>query len=530
MVICLFPGCREKDPQIDAIYPRIGKMGEVLTIRGAYFGENQEESYVTVAGFAPTTTAYITWRDDLISLTIPEFAEAGLVYVHRGNKKSNAALFSNEETIPKPIFGADAETGPRIISINPKSAPIGGIVTITGNNFGISREGSSVWFTWGVEASSSAPAELIGPASVEVLENDFGYEVWGEREIRVRVPDGAMSGNLEIRTARGNSRPNYFEVSEKPGIKTFRNKLSYAISYSVDIQVQEASSANTLYLWLPQPVNSASQRLGEPLSRREDPFIENYRGLSLYKLKDLETNKRKEIAVSYPVEVYTVETSVRSREIRQNRPASLYAAYTAPSPLIPGDDPRIKRQASSIAGREQNPYLKAQLIYRWLISEGGIKPGPLTGDALDALANKQADPYQAALLFCALARAEGIPAIPAAGILVDQNSAAVRHYWAEFWIDGFGWIPVDPALGAGACPAKFNLAQENGEYYFGNLDNQRVTFSRGEVHLTQMESQGRTSGRERYYAIQNLWEEAVGGLESYSSLWNDIVINGIYQE
>jgi hypothetical protein len=34
--------------------------------------------------------------------------------------------------------------------------------------------------------------------------------------------------------------------------------------------------------------------------------------------------------------------------------------------------------------------------------------------------------------------------------------------------------------------------------------------------------------RTRDYSLQNLWEEAIGGLESYSSLWSDVTITGMY--
>jgi transglutaminase-like putative cysteine protease len=103
----------------------------------------------------------------------------------------------------------------------------------------------------------------------------------------------------------------------------------------------------------------------------------------------------------------------------------------------------------------------------------------------------------------------------------------VKHYWAEFWLDGFGWIPIDPNLGAGAAPEDFNLREDHARYYFGSLDNQRVAFSRGERFLSQMAPRGRTTLRVREYSLQNLWEEAVGGLDSYSSFWSDVTITGV---
>jgi transglutaminase-like putative cysteine protease len=430
--------------------------------------------------------------------------------------------------MPQMIRGADVGIEPRIISVEPISGQIGSLVTILGSNFGSSRDGSGVFFSWDAESSSSTPAEASGPGSVEATEIEFGYELWNEREIRVRIPDGAISGNLVVSTPRGTSPPVFFDVTGKPGTKIYRDKRSYAISYAVNIRVQEASGPNTLYLWLPRPVSSASQRNVQPLSRSMEPFVDMHRGTSLFQLNNLEANTNTGITLSYLVEVYSVETGIRPQSVRQSADSTVTAAYTLPSRLIPSDNPGLKAAAAAVIGREQNPYLKAQKIYEWLITEGGIQREPLQGGAIEALENKQADPYMAALLFCALARAAGVPALPVSGVLIDRNRSAFRHYWAEFWIDGFGWIPLDPALGAGAAPPSFSLRPDRASYYFGNMDNQRLSFSRGQTLLSQMDPRGRAAVRDRDYALQTLWEEAVGGLESYSSLWSDVTINGVY--
>ena len=232
---------------------------------------------------------------------------------------------------------------------------------------------------------------------------------------------------------------------------------------------------------------------------------------------------------SYDAEVYAVETNVRNQAaVRLNSPSPVRAIYTLPSPLVPSDFTAIRTQATTIIAREALAFARASRIYQWLISSLEIQSEPLSGGALEALEEKIADSYQAALLFCALARAVDIPAIPVAGVLIDQAGNAIKHYWAEFWLDGFGWIPLDPALGAGAAPGSFNLREDHARYYFGNMDNQRIAFSRGERFLSQMTPRGRTALRTRDYSLQNLWEEAVGALESYSSLWSDITITGMY--
>jgi transglutaminase-like putative cysteine protease len=527
----IFLGCKEKAPLIISIEPRIGKMGEVITIRGSGFGAGRNESYVTIAGTPPTSSSYLAWNDEEIQVKIPEFGEAGLVYIHRGRIKSNPLLFTNEASLPMPATVSETGNNPRINTVEPASGAIGSLITIIGSNFGSSRESGAVYFSWDAEASPSASAGVQAPNFVEAFDAEFGYELWSEREIRVRVPDGAISGNLEVRTPKGNSRPVYFEITGKPGTKVFKDKRSYTLSYNVDIRIDRAVLPNTLYIWMPQPTVSASQRNVRLLSRSSEPYVDNYRGTSLFQFTDSLPKTNMDINLAYVAEVYTVETAIRNQNpVRLNTPSPVGAMYVHPNALIPSDNPGIKARAAEIIGRERLPYAKAQKIYEWLLASGGIQGVPLMGGALDALEEKKADSYRAALLFCALARAVDIPALPVAGILVNRLRETTRHYWAEFWLDGFGWFPLDMALGAGVAPPDFNLRNDHAKYYFGSLDNQRIAFTRGERYLSQMAPSGRTALRGRDYALQNLWEEAVGGLESYSSLWSNVTITGMYAQ
>jgi hypothetical protein len=521
-----FLSCDSKVPEIISINPKIGRMGEVITLTGNNFGSSREESYVTIAGIAPTGSSYYLWQDDTIMVKIPELGESGLIYVHSRGRKSNGVLFSNSASVPRPVEGEDLGIGPRISSISPQSGSAGTLITITGNNFGGSREEGGVFFSWDYESSLN-PYLVKEPEFIEVSETELGYVSWSAREITIRLPDGGVSGNFEVRTPRGISRPVFFDVTGKPGRKSFTDKRSYTISYSVDIRVLESTRPNTLYLWIPVPVNSPSQRKVDLLSRNTEPFVENHKGVSLFKLDNLVTGSNTSINLSFSVDVYAVETEINVQSVR-NETNPLSVMYTQSSDLIPSNNQKIKETVNSIIGREQNPYTKAKLIYNWITSN--IKtvenlPSSSSGNIISVIEQKFSDSYTTALLYTAMARAAGLPCIPVAGVLIN-NQQTTRHYWAEFWLDNFGWVPVDPVMGTADTPL---MAKEDRlNYYFGNIDNQRIAFSRGETVLSQMENRGRLVSVNQSYSLQNIWEEAEGGLESYTSLWGDIKIDGIY--
>jgi len=132
----LFAACKDSSPVITSIYPRIGIMGENLTIHGANFGKEQNESYITIAGALPTISSYISWQDNEIIIRVSEFARPGLVYVHRNGRKSNPALFANRASIPQISQSNELSNVPQISSVEPRAAAIGSVITIRGNNFG----------------------------------------------------------------------------------------------------------------------------------------------------------------------------------------------------------------------------------------------------------------------------------------------------------------------------------------------------------------------------------------------------------
>ena len=92
-------------------------------------------------------------------------------------------------------------------------------------------------------------------------------------------------------------------------------------------------------------------------------------------------------------------------------------------------------------------------------------------DISELLEKKVGDAYDFTILFCAMARSCGIPAIPLSGILIDAGLTNQNHWWLEIYLENFGWMPVDVALGAGKKHEAFRHITKNADFYFGNLDS-----------------------------------------------------------
>ena len=170
------------------------------------------------------------------------------------------------------------------------------------------------------------------------------------------------------------------------------------------------------------------------------------------------------------------------------------------------------------------------MIYNFIINNYDLlqESKPLTSNTLDVLETGSADAYDMALLFTTLARAAGIPAIMDAGVIIEQDMTARNHWWAEFCLDTVGWIPVDPAMGAGLECEVFQSHPNPKEFYFGNLDSQHVTFSRDINNIKSSQSAGKKVYRPRSYALQSIWEEASNETIQYSSYWSPVQALGVY--
>jgi transglutaminase-like putative cysteine protease len=151
-----------------------------------------------------------------------------------------------------------------------------------------------------------------------------------------------------------------------------------------------------------------------------------------------------------------------------------YRLYTKPEPYIESDDPEILAIADRVGGNETNPYLLARKYYDYVVANARYKlvgKGLLGAKALLTNGVGECGDYSA--LFIALARAKKIPARPVVGFWAISGTNQA-HVWAEFYLEGIGWIPADPTVGQ-------SERSKNGiqDYYFGNMDNQRVILSKG---------------------------------------------------
>jgi len=134
-----------------------------------------------------------------------------------------------------------------------------------------------------------------------------------------------------------------------------------------------------------------------------------------------------------------------------------WARYLAPEPLVQSDDPRIQAQARQIVGRDRRPERAAARLNAWVHDELDKRITVSVPSALEVLDSRRGDCNEHTVLYVALARAIGLPARTAAG-LVYVDGRFYYHAWPEVYLDG--WVALDPTFGqfpADAAHLRFTI-------------------------------------------------------------------------
>jgi transglutaminase-like putative cysteine protease len=530
-VVLLSSRMAGRPPVVDAITPTAGKPGEVMIITGRWFGRERGE--VRIAGISPTSSDYSEWTDTRISVTIPDEAGSGLVHVVTANGSSRGLLFVNRDEIPVVAAGPGKAGEPWITSIQPLAAKVGDMITISGMNFGLERTPAEVYFAWtgGTETVTSTSSDLdqLAPAR----DYNLDYLSWSDREIVVRVPDGAASGNVLVTTDKGRSNSVYFETLAGAGLKFFSRPRTTTVQYAVSVHDISAGGGSILYLWMPRVIQTPEQRKVQLVRQSREPVVGDLGSAVLFRLENLVRGGREEVVLAFMYERYQVETQVTASKVplAYEATADLAARFTAPDALSPSAAPEIVKAAAAAVGTEKNPYLKARRVYDWMLGQMSRATSARTTDAVAALKAKRGDALAYASLYCALLRAARVPSRIVAGAIVgDTGMRSLPHWWNEFYLETVGWIPVDPLLGDEDLGVSLPAADETDRraFYFGNLDNRHLTFSKGLEEVGRMTPDGRALRHAEFPWLTSLHEEGSGNLTSWTTTFEGVEVTGVY--
>ena len=522
-------------PYIESIVPSVGMPGDVVLINGKNFGNARDISFVEFSGNKLTASSYISWSDNCIKLVLPANVQDGLVVVGVNGELSNATLFANAVDIPVPVEKSVMSTKPTITSVGVEKARIGDLISINGNNFGESRSNSKVLFTIDYDKNIEEN-DLKSIASLTedmVVCQDDMYDFWSNNEIKVRVPDGACSGVIVVEVGEEKSEPVNFVVDSSVGKKRFSNKKIYLLQYSADVADVVTTDVSTITFRCPIPCTMASQPTVEITETVPEPILTNYQNNLIHQItKSMNNTPKTVFKQTFVLPVYKVDSSVNVAKVvaLKKDDVERFASYLRPDEIIPCDDERVVALGKEIVKKEKNVYKQAKLVYEYMCENFKILNTIRKAESnpLDMFSDKFGDAYDFSVMYCAIMRSLGIPCVTDSGILVGKNMETRAHWWNEIYINGLGWIFVDVALGAGLEYEKWLDDAEDNMFYFGNMDNHHICFSRGWTQLKPFSKDNKIVQHPRSFALQSIWEEASEETAKYSSFWSVPVVKGVY--
>ena len=515
-------------PRLHALTPQVTTPGRVVSLQGRFFGRERGTSAVSFAGGEPRTSAYRSWSDERIVVVVPESFASGLVRVVTPAGASNGILLTHRDDLPRPVAGSPRPGSPPIVSaVSPSAGAVGEQITISGAGFGASP--GAVRFTAAAGGEGAAwPNPVIESSSV-----DLDHVRWSDRLIVVRVPAGVRSGEVSVRNGTGQSAAHEFEVRSEVGTVRYLDPRGYAANYAVSIAAAGAAGGVDLYLWiLSIPETPAQRHLAEP-SVNERPIQRDPAGVGLFRFRDPVSGVSREVRSDYRIRRYAIQTTIEPSSVRGYRTDSAFhERFTGGDAVVPsgGNLPAIAERAMR---GYVNPLWRARLTFDYVVARlqpvaaagariapAGTGPMQVVAAAID---ERRAAPYEYALTFSAVARAAGIPARPVAGYLIDDSARAVPHYWAEFFLEDFGWVPVDPAMEAGASLPARSADDAAVDPWFGRLDSRRIVMAKG-ISDPQPIARARRLQRPEVPGLQTAHEDLVGATSEYRTNWLGLTV------
>lgn len=513
-------------PVITAILPITAGTGDVITIYGTNFGKLAGDARVEFNTVPVQRTAYLEWKDDRIQLTVPLLDKTPIVKVRTSaGYYSNGKILAFTDKLPKlPEDNSGQTVGPAIVSIDVKEPVIGGLLIIKGYNFGINRGNSQVIFTAQTLASAIDGTGLSESISVD---EDDDYLLWSDKEIQIRIPDGAISGPIWVKTLQGQSKPQFLQL-QNIGKKRFITKRTYALESFTSISKVKSKSGGLIYIWRKMPISNDGQRNVKLLESSTQPLYAD-KQVACFLIQNPDPAVEYTIVQKYLVQSvsYTVEINPDTIQAPKTNLPSLYTRYTARSDLVPADDDAIADFTRNSVQNEKNPYRKALLLLNALRKLYKVQPNR-NDNPKSALQAKTGSIRSLVLIYVAALRFAGIPARPIAGILIDDTKKAHQHYWSEFYIYGVGWVPVDPALYMDAVAIELSNPFPSSEKYFGSIDDRHIAFSAGSYRVSRLLPDGKTSRSDKEWTFIDINEEYSQEIQSYTSFWSDVEVTGIY--
>ncbi|MDO9550548.1 MAG: transglutaminase domain-containing protein [Methanoregula sp.] len=277
------------------------------------------------------------------------------------------------------------------------------------------------------------------------------------------------------------------------GSGNYQNPIAWEGTELLSIPAGELPKTGTLRLWVPLPIETESQRDATIISVEPAQYVKSQTGTGadlglVYLEVPLEsvTGDFLNITARFGYTQYEQRFGIDPSKVGSyNTSDPEYKKYTASGKNIV-ITPEMKAKALEVVGNETNPYLQAEKLYWHVISHpySNVPHVMLsasgTPESVYMLESGFGDCGTQSMYFAALCRSLGIPARAIGGYQLIPGHEGT-HFWSEYYLPGYGWVPNDVTIAEGA-EWSYNATDEERhryqEYYANNLDPYRYVIQK----------------------------------------------------
>ncbi len=250
------------------------------------------------------------------------------------------------------------------------------------------------------------------------------------------------------------------------------------VTYTLTVDTNAVPAGEIVRCWLPYPRADIKRQQGVKLISTSEPeFLlspETCAHSTLYMEKRATLDEPTVFSETFEYTSYGEWHNLKPEDVQPyDTTTALYKEYTVEREKHIIFSPRLRELASKLTEGENNPYLKAQRIFRWIDAHfpwaSAREYSTIDNIPEYVLDNRHGDCGQVTLLFVTLCRICGIPAHFQSGFMMHPNAWNL-HDWAEVYFEGVGWVPVDQSFGI----PTFAENQDETLFFLGGIDSWRM--------------------------------------------------------
>ena len=508
----------QKKPEITGMDHLMAASGDRLEIIGRYFGDGIDGSKLYIGPNALTSSGIIEWDDTRILARVPRNDGAVLVKVKTRSGTSHGVVLGDASRFPRVDYGPWLPGAPFVEYAEPPAGGPGTLVTLHGEGFGDRRGGGRIW------VNRSDSSSLLGTEEPDLTQyvEAMAIDRWTDKLVRFWIPQGSSTGNIYLLKGGQFSNPVSIELSRSAGSLKTGEGIQWSLRQDIVIDRIGSFPGNSLYLHIPSPQPGSGQGEAVILVRSGDstPVPLRIEGnLALYRMDELEPDSSREVSRQIIVTATPLRAGIVKESLVPYDPShpELAEALVADKWIRPD---LVPRTTARVIGNLRDDWSKSRAVYDYILELLSWDENPPSRAIPDYISTAAADSEGYSYLFVSMARAAKIPARPVGGIIVLNDGTTRSWWWAEVWMEGVGWIPIDPALGDGGDNIVLpGVDGEAADYYFGGLEGRHIAFSRGVLPSGPLQPEPELRIPDGIYTLQGAWEEVSGNLDSYKSFW-----------